>query len=195
LKPDIVQEEIMQWNRSKKLFFGIAIIAIVGLAATAFAEWGRGAGRGFGPGACGGPGGGFGKGGYNCPAAFDELSDEQIDRINEMRTQFFDDTRDLKDQIYQKRLELQSELARPEPEKSRALKLQKEVSELKNEMAQKRLEQRLELKKEFPELADSGFGRGYGRGRGWGMQQDGQERGYGMWQGGRGYGRGGGCRY
>ena len=185
----------MQWNLSKKLVVGIAIIGLIGLAATAFADWGRGGGRGFGPGACGGPGGGYGQRGYNSPAAFDELSDEQIDRLNEMRTQFFDDTRDLEDQIYQKRLELRSELAKQDPDKARAMKLQKEVSELRNEMAQKRLEQRLELKKEFPELADRGFGRGYGKGRGWGMRQDDQDRGYGMRQGGRGYGRGGGCWY
>ena len=185
----------MQWNHSKKWVVGIAIIGIIGLAASAFADWGRGSGRGFGPGACGGLGGGSGQGGYNCPAAFDELNDEQIDRLNEMRTRFFEDTRDLKDRMYQKRLELQSELAKQEPDKARAIKLQKEVSELRSEMSQKRLEQRLELKNEFPELADSGFGRGYGKGRGWGMRQDDQERGYGMRQGGRGYGRGGGCRY
>ena len=185
----------MQLNRSKKWFFIIAIIGISGIAATGFADWGRGGGRGFGPGACGGPGGGYGQRGVNCPAAFDELSDEQIDRLNEMRSQFFDDTRDLQDRTYQKRLELQSELAKQDPDRDRALKLQKEVSELRNEMAQKRLEQRLELKKAFPELADSDFGRGYGKGRGWGMRQEGQERGYGMRQGGRGYGRGGGCWY
>jgi len=180
----------MQCNRSKKWVIGIAVFAIIGLAVTAFADWGRGGGRGFGPGACGGPGSG-----YNCPAALDALNDEQIDRLNEMRTRFFVDTRDLKDRMYQKGLELRSELAKQDPDSARALKLQKEVSELRGEMAQKRLEQRLELKKQFPELEGNGFGRGYGNGRGWGMRQDGQERGYGMRQGGRWQGRGGGCRY
>jgi Spy/CpxP family protein refolding chaperone len=185
----------MQWNRSKKWVVGIAVMGIIGLAVSAFADWGRGGGRGFGPGACGGLGGGYGQAGYNCPAALDALNDEQIDRLNEMRTQFFEDNRDLKDRLYQKRLELRSELAKQDPDSARALKLQKAVSELRSEMAQKRLEQRLELKKQFPELDDSGFGHGYGKGFGWGMRQDGRERGYGMHQGGRWYGRGGGCRY
>ncbi len=191
--PFLLEEEIMQSNRIPKLIIAVAIIGIIGLAATAFAGWGRGGGRGFGPGACGGPSGGFGQGGYNCPAAYEELSDEQINRLNEMRTQFFDDTRELKDQIYQKRLELQSELAKQAPDREAALKLQDQLSDLKNEMAEKRLEQRLELKKEFPELADNTLGRGYGKGRGWGMKQDDQGRGYGMRQDGRGYRRGGGC--
>jgi Spy/CpxP family protein refolding chaperone len=186
----------MQLNRYGKLIIFVTILGIVALAANAFAGRGRGgSGRGFGPGACGGPGGGYGQYGYNCAAAFDKLSDEQIDRLNQMRTQYFDDTRDLREQIHQKRLELRSELAKENPDKSRALDLQKAVSGLRSDMDQKRLEQRLELKKEFPELAENGFGGGYGKGRGWGMRQGGSGRGYGMQQGRPGYGRGGGCWY
>ena len=184
----------MQPNRINKLIIAVAIIGMIGLAATAFADWGRGNGRGYGSGDCGGRGGGYGQGGYNCPGVFDELSDEQSERLNQLRTEFYEDTRGLKDQIRQKRLELQSELAKESPDETKSFKLQKEVSELRNTMAQKRLEQRLELKKEFPDLAVGGFGRGSGKGRGWGMMQDGQGRGYGMRQGGPGYGRGGGCR-
>ena len=181
-------------NRNKTLAVAIALTGIIGLAATAFADWGRGPGRWYGPGACAGSGAGYGYGqrGFACPAAYDDLNDDQIERLNRMRTEFFEDTRDLRDRMWEKREALRNELARQEPDEAKALDLQKEVSELKNQMAQKRLEQRLTLQKEFPELTDNRFGRGYGKGRGRGMWQDGFGRGYGM---GPGYGRGGGCRY
>jgi len=185
----------MRQNRTNTLIVTVAVIGFIALAATAFADWGRGTGRGFGPGVCGGPGSGYGQRGFSGSAALDELSDEQVDRLNAMRTEFFDQTQDLRNQIRQKRLELQSELAKASPDEDKAFKLQKEVSGLKNEMAQKRLEQQLQIRKEFPDLADAGYGRGYGKGRGWGMNQSGQGRGYGMRQGGPGYGRGGGCWY
>lgn len=185
----------MQLNRTNKLVIVLAIIGVVGLAASAYADWGRGMGRGFGPGACGGPGGGYyGMRGFSGPAAFDDLSDEEIDQLNDMRAQFFNGTKDLRNQMQQKHLELQSELAKQSPDESKALKLQNEISELRGNMAQKRLEQRLKLQKEFPDLADEGFGPGYGKGRGRGRGWDmGQDRGYGMM--GPGYGRGGNCLY
>jgi Spy/CpxP family protein refolding chaperone len=183
------EEAIMKLNRYVKFIIFATILGIVALAANAFAGWGRGNGRGFGP------GDGYGQHGYNCPAAFEKLSDEQIDRLNQMRTQYFDDTRDLRQQIHQKRLELWRELAKENPDKTRALDLQKAVSGLRGEMDQKRLEQRLELKKEFPELVENGFGRGDGKGRGWGMRQGGPGRGYGMRQGPPNFGRGSGRGY
>ena len=182
----------MPRNRTRNLVVAIALVGIIGLAATAFADWGRGPGRWYGPGPCADAAAGYGQRGFGYPAAYDNLSDEQLDRLDRMRTEFFEDTRDLRDRMWEKRSALQSELAKQAPNEARAVELQKEVSELKNQMARKRLEQQLALQKEFPELAGgSRFGRGYGKGRGWGMRPGDPGRGYGM---GPGYGRGG-CRY
>ncbi len=47
------------------------------------------------------------------------LSDEQIIRLDKERQAFFEDTRDLRDNLYQKDLELRSELAKKDPDVKR----------------------------------------------------------------------------
>ena len=117
------------------------------------------------------------------------LSDQDIDKLNKERQAFFEDTRELRENRYQKELELRSEMAKQDPDVNKAVALQKEVSELEGQLAQKRVEQRIKMKKENPDLF---AGRGYGKGGG------GMGRGYGMGPGGMGRGfqgrGGGGCR-
>jgi len=157
----------------------LAIVGVVGFAATSFAGWGRGGGRGDCWGQ--GPGGGqrgFGPGGYQ-----NNLSDEQIDKLNQERQAFFEDTREVRGDIHQKKLELRSEMAKKDPDAKKAVSLQKEISELKGQFAQKRIEHRLKMQKEYPDLfADRGFGqgRGHGKGRGFGKGRGGMGQGYGM---------------
>ena len=165
-------------NKFSKAIIVLAIIGIVGYAATSFAGWGRGGGN------CYGQGSGWAQR-ESGPAGYQgNLSDDQIDKLNNERQAFFEDTRELRENLYQKELELRSELAKKDPDAKKAVSLQKEASELLGQLGQKRVEHRIKMQKENPEIfAD----RGYGQGRGYGKGGRGMGRGYGM---GQGYGQG-----
>ncbi|MCP4630599.1 MAG: periplasmic heavy metal sensor [bacterium] len=171
-------------NKLGKIIILAAIIGIVGYAATSFAGWGRGGG-----GNCGGQGGGWGQRGSAAPGYQGNLSDQDRDKLNQARQGFFEDTRELQENLYQKELELRSEMAKQDPDVNKAVALQKEVSDLEGQLSQKRVEQRLKMQKENPDLF---AGRGYGMGRGYGKGGGGMGRGYGMGRGSQGCG-GGGC--
>ena len=136
-----------------------------------------------------------GSGDPGCGAT-DNLSADEIKQLDESRTAFFEAAEVLRRKIYQKRLELASELAKENPDAATAVALQKDVSDFKAQIDQKRLEHRLRIQKINPDLA-MGFGGGGHMGPG--MMHRG---GYGMDAGcGRvpgmghhgGYGMGAGC--
>ena len=164
-------------HHSKKLIIVITVIALVGLAGYALADWGKGYGsRGQG---WGGPGRhhrwderGYGPG-------MGALSQEQQTKLDEQRQTFFKGTEELRREIYQKELELKSELAKKDPDASKAADIQKALSALRGDMDQKRLEHQLKVKQIVPYAARGfkGGGRGFGGGPGYG----------------RGYGSGGNC--
>ena len=172
----------MSMNKSGKIMILIVILAIFAITATSFAGWGRGGGRGWG-GNCGGPGAGYGPKGYGGQGYQGNLSDEELSKLTQERKAFFEATSDLREQLYQKELELRSELAKPEPDAKKAAGLQKEISGIESELDQKRLDHRIKMRKNFPQL---GFrGQSYGRG--------GRGMGRGMYGGGDCYGGSGGC--
>lgn len=152
----------------------LAIVGIVGFSAPSFAGWGRGGG-----GDCPAAGGGYG------PGRGADLTDEEIAALQKERNAFFEQTRDLRDNLYQKGLELRAEMAKQNPDAKKAVELQKEVSGLQGELDQKVLDQRLKMQKENPKLYGRGFGRGMGPGYGMGP-------GFGRGPG-AGMGIGGGC--
>ncbi|MGD9078799.1 MAG: periplasmic heavy metal sensor [Desulfobacterales bacterium] len=158
----------MNFNKTGKIFMVLAIVAVLAIAATSFAGWGRGGGRGWG-GNCWGPGSGYGPRGYGGQGYQSDLSDEDIARLDQERQAFFEATSDLREQRYQKELELRSELAKPEPDAKKASGIQTEISNLESELDQKRLEHRIKMKKDFPRFGYRGDGygpRGKGMGRG-----------------------------
>jgi len=163
-------------NKHVKIMVIIAIVGIVGYAATSFAGWGRGGG-----GNCWGQGGGYGQRGFGSagPGYQGDLNDQDIDKLNKERQAFFESTRQLRENLYQKELELRSEMAKQEPDVNRAVALQKEVSEIEGQLAQKRVEHRLKMQKENPDFF---------AGRGWGKGPRGMGRGYGKGPGGTGRG-------
>jgi Spy/CpxP family protein refolding chaperone len=176
-------------NKLSKAIILVAIVGVVGFAATSFAGWGRGGGY------CRGQGGGGGQR-WSGPAGYQSnLSDEEIIKLNQQRQAFLEETRAIRENLYQKDLELRSEMAKKDPDATKAVGLQKEISELEGQLDQKRVEQRIKMQKENPEIFTGrgyGQGRGYGKGRGYGM-----DRGFRM---GQGYGMrrgsldcGGGC--
>jgi len=185
----------MKTNFFRLSLITVTVIALVGMAAMAVA--GPGYGRyhkgwgGDGPADCPRWGAGdddtqdrrgIGRG-YGAQSGMDE---EQVKQFQEKRQAFHDDTADLRQEIYQKRLEMQSEMAKKDPEAGELSRLQKEISDLQATFDQKRLTHHLEMKKAFPEAE---FGGGKGRGKGYGRGMMGQGYGRGM-MGGQGYGPG-----
>jgi len=100
---------------------------------------------------------GYGPGGY-CSRYASSLSEEDLGKAKAERSAFFEATRELRQQAYQKDLELRAELAKQSPDAQRAAEIQKEISDLRAEMDQRHLEHRLRMKAINPEL-----GMGYGR--------------------------------
>lgn len=149
----------------------VGIIAILGIGVNAFARgWGGRGGQmgyhmgGYGPGYC-----------YN-------LSDEDTAKLEKQMQAFFDETKELRDQMYQKNLALRSELAKKDIDRANALDLQKEISKLSAELDQKRIDHMIKIKEINPDAGRyMGYGRHMGHGRGMG---------YGMIGGGMGYGPG-----
>ena len=172
----------MNFSKSGKIFMVLAIVAVLAIAVTSFAGWGRGyGGYGYhmGPGYGMHRGWGQGPMGYGGQGYPGGLSDEDIAKLDQERQAYFDATSDLREKLYQKELELRSELAKAEPDAKTAAGLQKEISNLESELDQKRLDHRIKMRKDFPRFGYRGDG--YGP-RGWGM-------GRGMYGGG-GYGLG-----
>jgi Heavy-metal resistance len=156
----------------------------------------------------------FGKSGANIPEKLPvsasqgagNLSDESQNDLAKERQAFFSETQDLRQDIYRKRLELQTELAKKNPDAQKAAALHKDISKLAEEFDQKRLAFFLKMKKINPNFGRMGlqgtkeddddvicpnYGRQYGhhmgRRHGYGMGPGMMGPGYGM---GSGYGRG-----
>ena len=138
------------------------------------------------------------------------LNDEDQRVLEKERQIFFGETQDLRQDIYKKRLELQGELAKKNPDAHRAAALQKDISKIAQEFDQKRLDFILKMKKINPNFGGMGlrgtedddsdvncpcYGRQYGhhmgRRHGFGMGPGMMGPGYGM---GPDHGRGPGWK-
>jgi len=146
----------------KKGIIGIlAIAAVVALSVTAYA--GRGMGYGPGGGQCQGMrGGGYEPG---SGSMMGNLTADEAKKINEEREAFFKATEELRQDIYAKEMELNSEIAKKNIDTERVSKLQKEISELESKFDQKRLDHMINMKRLNPNLA-KGFGKRGGHMRG-----------------------------
>lgn len=147
-------------NSVKKVFL-IALFALVGFSAQAIAE--RGMGYGPYPGWGHHPMHAWHHGGDEGPGFgyWGDLSKEDIQKLEKERASFFEGTKNLRAKIYQKRLELKSELAKENRDAKKAAELQTEISGLKAEFDQKRLNHFLNMRKISPDMG-RGFGGEYG---------------------------------
>jgi zinc resistance-associated protein len=144
----------------KGLLAVLAIVAVIALSVSAYA--GRGMmGYGPGDGQCMRSMGGQGRG----PGMMGSLTEDEIKKINDERNAFFKATEELRQDIYAKEMELNSEIAKKNIDTEKAVKLQKEISELESSFDQKRLEHMIRMKKLNPHMA-KGFGMGMGMGGG-----------------------------
>ncbi len=121
-------------NRAKAITV-LTVVALFGLSTAALAGWGRGYGR---------MGGASGQG-YDCPygnygsGTTNNLSAEELEKLNKDQAEYAKETDGVRQKLYQKNLELRSELAKEAPDAQKASKLQGEISELQGELDQKRL--------------------------------------------------------
>ncbi len=144
----------MKKNNLSRVLGIVTLVGVLGLGTYAIAD---GIGK-------------YGRGNGNCMGnRFATLDESQIGQADAERKAFFEATDDLRRQIHQKRLELQSEMAKEKPDVARAGSLQKDISNLDARFDRQRLEHRLRMKAIHP-----GLGSGYGRGQqGGGRHQNG----------------------
>ncbi len=142
-------------KRNTKGIITLAALAVFGISTFAFAGWGGGYGHGIGSGMMGpgmmGPGWQQGGGGY-----YENLSADDIAKLNQQRADFFRETENTRQQLYEKDLALQSELAQENPDTAKASSLQSDISRLQSDLDQKRLEYDLQARKSAPN-----YNRGY----------------------------------
>lgn len=146
-------------NRIKKIT-GVTLI-IIAMVIPAFA-WGQGFGMGYGPGPC-----------FNCDNCCNRLTAEEQDKLDDLYSAFEDKTKDARNEIIKKQIDLNSVIEEKEPDLKKAKAIQKEINDLQAKISDAHLEFIIEAKKINP---DMGFGRGAGMDR--------------NMRGGRGMGRG-----
>jgi len=157
----------------KRLTTIIGILVLAGAVAVPVMAWGPGWGRGHHMMGYWGSGPEYGRGEYG------NLTSEQKSSLDALDRKFYEETRELRDQIWTKSRELDSVLNSSNPDLDKAKALQKEISDFRAKLDEKKMEYDLEARKIRPE---SQYGSGYGRGYGGPMM------GYGMGRGGYGPG-------
>ncbi len=138
----------------KTIIIAVASVAVIGFAINAFAHGGMGWGGGWGH-----HGQGWHQRGDYGPGYDNQMSKEQYKQFEQKREAFFKETVDLRADLDGKKRELQNELAKDEPDASKASGLQKEISELQAQLDQKRIDHMVEMRTLAPNA-----GRGYMRG-------------------------------
>ena len=167
----------MKTNTLRNVMVSLAAVAVMALGSNAFAGKGMGGQdneRGYG--GCGNQSrrGGCAYGQMNA-----DLTPEQREQMETERQAFFDATKNERQDLYAKRLELKAEMAKSQPDLSKASALQQTVSELQGSLDQKRLNHIMNMRKIDPDagtrfmMGDRGMGyRGDEmgcRGKGWKM--------------------------
>ena len=147
-------------KRNIKGIMTLAVLAVFGISTLAFAGWGGGYGHMMGPGMMGSDwqqGGGY----------YGNLSADEIAKLEQQRAEFFRTTENTRQQLYEKNLALQSELAKDNPDTAKASRLQSEISKLQSDLDQKRLEYDIQARKSAPNY-NRGYRGGYGSMMGYG---------------------------
>jgi zinc resistance-associated protein len=181
IKTSINKEATMRKYATAKTVIVMTLVLILGSAGSALAYrgWGGGNQGGWGcpdDGYAMKRGGGPGQGDQRCPGegytrkrgmgpgygpGMKDMSQEDVEKMTQLREAFFKDTKTLRSDLRSKSLELRSELVKEDPNLETVKNLQTELSALEAQMDQKRIEHRLEMKKVNPN-AGKGFKMGYG---------------------------------
>ena len=163
----------------KKLIIVLSGLFLVSVMATSAFSWGHHWGGGHMMGNWGRDYGNRGQYNYG----YGSLTEEQRIKLTELDKKFYDETTDLRDNMWTKSNELNILLDSEDPDIAKAKALQKEINDLRAELDSKGLEYQIEVRKILP---DTSYSRGYGRGYGKHMWGPGPRMGYGYHM--RGYG-------
>lgn len=170
----------MRTTNMRTAMASLVAVAVIAAGTTAFA--GKGMGNPDGQRGYGGCGKQNREGGCAYGQMNADLTPEQREQIEAERQAFFEATKNERQDLYAKRLELSAEMAKRQPDVQKAAALQREVSELQGNLDQKRLSHIMAMRKINPD-AGRGFmmeGRGMGRhGGGMGHHGMGRKMGYG----------------
>jgi zinc resistance-associated protein len=160
----------------KKLLGILTIALLIGAVAVPVMALGPGWGRG------GHMMYDWGNGPGNSPyygRGYESLTPEQQEQLNTVHKKFYDETNQIRNELWTKRAELNEAINTASPDAEKARAIQKEISDLRAQLDQKRIDLALEEHKINPDAA--GYGRGYGPG-------------YGRHMWGKGFGPGSGMR-
>ena len=145
----------------KTVIITVASVALIGFALNAFAHgpmgWGGGWGH-FGP-------GWHHRSGYG-PGYNDQLSKDEYRQSEQNIEAFFKETEKLRADLSKKERELQNELAKIEPDASRASGPQKDISDLQAQLDQKRIDRMVDNRELNPNSGPGFMGGGPMRGYG-----------------------------
>lgn len=149
----------MKTNITSRVLMVLTVVAVIGFGAYAFASWGMGYdhhgqghhGSGWHHGGQGGSGHGYMMG---------DLSDDEIEKMENERKAFFKATENLRQDLYAKELELKTELYKENPDTQKAAKLQKEISNLKAKLDQERIDHLIKMRKINPNAGRRFMGSG-----------------------------------
>jgi Spy/CpxP family protein refolding chaperone len=147
----------------------LAVLVLVGAVAVPVMAWYPGWGGGHHM------MGHWGKG-PECGRDYGNLTSEQRSKLNALDRKFYDETSDLRNQIWAESRELDSVLGSSNPDLEKAKSLQAEISELRAKVDEKTLSYELEARKIIPE---DQFGGAYGGWYGHHMGPYGHGMGYG----------------
>ncbi|MBW2064481.1 MAG: periplasmic heavy metal sensor [Deltaproteobacteria bacterium] len=162
----------------KRMITSVGVLLLVAALAIPVLAWAHGPRGGPRMGKWG-AGPGYMRSYYGGPAA---VTPEQQQQLLELRRKFFEETAQLRNQLWSKAAELNALLRQANPDQERLKALQGEINDLRAKLSEKALSYRLEIQKSAPDL---GFAGGYGRFRGRPMGAFGPGMGMGM-----GYGPG-----
>jgi Spy/CpxP family protein refolding chaperone len=129
----------------RKMLIAVLVMGLVASAGLAMAQgWGRGPGMGYGPYGPGmrgyGPGGTYGWGPGN------NLTTEQVQKMQALQEKFFKETAPIRNDLVTKRLELRALWNQANPDQAKILAKQKEINALREQLQEKSIQNRLEAR-------------------------------------------------
>jgi len=147
----------------KKTLMIIGALLLVAAIAYPVLAWGpgwggmhRGMGWGYGPGSSWNNGGGY---------SYGDLNQEQATKLDQLRQNFYNDTTQIRNKLWNKSRDLNTELNAANPDRTRITALQNEMNDLRAQLSQKRVDFELEARKIVPNTAVvERYGPGYGPG-------------------------------
>lgn len=144
----------MKKNHSKRSVVIMSMVAILGLGAYAYADWGMGNGHeGLHHGVNNqGISGRHHMEGYASEHMDQEnLSADQIEKLDHEYDVFLTETEGIRQELYKNEIELRDEMSKENPDSNKVLAVQKEISTLKGQIDSKAIEFRLKARKINPD--------------------------------------------